>query len=248
MELETSIGTVALYAMLTAVATGLGALPFAAIKNISAKWVSYGDAMAAGLMLAASFNLITEGLNYGMPRTVFGIVIGLVFIVWSRRYLNHDEESQIGKLKGANAIKALMVVGVMTLHSFAEGIGVGVSFGGGETFGVFITSAIALHNVPEGLAIALVLIPKGVSVTKAIFWSIFSSLPQPLMAVPAYLFVELFEIVLPAGLGLAAGAMIWMVFSEMIPDALADSSPQHIAVIVTISIAAMVAFQALLAI
>jgi len=69
------------------------------------------------------------------------------------------------------------------------------------------------------MAICLVLIPSGTSVAKASLWSIFTSLPQPLMAVPAYVFVRMFEPLLPIGLGLAAGAMIWMVFAERVPDA-----------------------------
>jgi len=72
---------------------------------------------------------------------------------------------------------------------------------------VFITTAIAIHNIPEGLAICLVLIPRGTSVTKASLWSIFTSLPQPLMAVPAYIFVLVFEPLLPIGLGFVIGAL-----------------------------------------
>jgi zinc transporter ZupT len=118
-----------------------------------------------------------------------------------------------------------------------------VSFGGGREFGAFISLAIAVHNIPEGLAIALVLIPKGVKPWKAALWAIFSSLPQPLVAVPAFLFVQVFEPFLPIGLGLAAGAMIWMVISELIPDAIEDAPKEQVATIVTVAVAAMTAFQ-----
>jgi zinc transporter ZupT len=132
----------------------------------------------------------------------------------------------------------------MTAHSFAEGIGVGVSFGGGEKLGLFITAAIAIHNIPEGLAISLVMVPKGTKPVKAALWSIFTSLPQPLMAVPAFLFVLLFEPWLPVGLGLAAGAMIWMVFAELIPDAYeGGASGAAIGIAVTLAFAALLAFQ-----
>jgi zinc transporter ZupT len=83
-------------------------------------------------------------------------------------------------------------------------------------------------------------------VWRAGLWSIFTSLPQPLMAVPAFLFVSLFKTFLPVGLGLAAGAMIWMVFAELLPDAFEDASPQAAAIAATAAVAAMTAFQALI--
>jgi len=234
------------YASITALATGLGALPLIALRDVPRRWVSIGDAVAAGLMLAASFNLIFEGIEYSMPRVLLGAIVGLAAIVASRRLLPQEASPSVTDLAGAGAIKAILIVGVMTAHSFAEGIGVGVSFGDTTEFGTFISLAIAVHNVPEGLAIALVLVPQGESVFKAALWSIFSSLPQPLMAVPAYLFVESFQPFLPVGLGLAAGAMIWMVFAELIPDALDDASPNAVAISVTLAIAAMMAFQVLI--
>jgi ZIP family zinc transporter len=87
---------------------------------------------------------------------------------------------------------------------------------------------------------------EGVGVGRAALWSIFSSLPQPLMAVPAFVFVEVFRELLPYGLGFAAGAMIWMVFSELVPDALEEASSDLIAVVITASVVAMVAFQVLI--
>ncbi len=241
-----NVGAVFVYALITALATGLGALPFAFVKSFPRRWLGIGNAIAAGLMLAASFGLIYEGVGYSLARTMIGVLVGLGFILWSHSFLDGHESLGFADLSGLNARKALMIVGVMTLHSFAEGVGVGVSFGGGLAFGIFITIAIAVHNIPEGLAISLVLVPRGVSWWKAALWSIFSSLPQPLMAVPAYLFVEYFKQVLPAGLGFAAGAMIWMSFAELIPDALEDADAPAVATTVVLASVAMVSFQVLL--
>jgi zinc transporter, ZIP family len=105
----------------------------------------------------------------------------------------------------------------MTVHSFAEGLGVGAAFGGGESLGLVTAIAIAVHNIPEGLATSLVLVPQGVGVLRAAGWSVFSSLPQPLVAVPAFLFVSFFDGLVPLGLGLAGGAMLWMVVAQVVP-------------------------------
>jgi zinc transporter ZupT len=241
------VATVFLLALLTAIATGLGALPFAFAKHPTRAWLGASNAVAAGLMLAASFGLIYEGVNHGLFRTLAGALLGLGFIVTARRVLRQDEHPAVfAGMGGLDARKALLIVGVMTVHSFTEGVGIGVSFGGGEALGLFISLALAVHNVPEGLAISLVLVPRGVGWVRAAWWSVFSSLPQPLMAVPAFLFVELFRTLLPYGLGFAAGAMIWMVFSELVPDALEEASSNLVAVVVTVSVVAMVAFQVLI--
>jgi zinc transporter, ZIP family len=242
-----SLAQVFLLALLTAVATGLGALPFLFFKSVTRNWLGISNALAGGLMISASFGLIYEGAAYGLWRMLLGVVLGLGFIVLTRALLQHEEHpvvfAQMGNL---DARKALLIVGVMTLHSFTEGVAVGVSFGGGEAFGLFISLALAVHNIPEGLAISLVLVPRGVGVGRAAFWSVFSSLPQPMMAVPAFLFVGLFEPLLPIGLGFAGGAMIWMVFSELVPDALQETRSNSVAIVVTLAAAAMVAFQFLI--
>jgi ZIP family zinc transporter len=243
----TSTAEVFIFALLTAIATGLGALPFAFFKALPRRWLGASNALAAGLMLAASFGLLYEGIGHGSLRTLAGALTGLVFIVLVRRLLQRDEHPAVfAQMNDMDARKALLVVGVMTMHSFTEGVGVGVSFGGGVELGLFITLAIAVHNIPEGLAISLVLVPRGVGWTRAALWSVFSSLPQPVMAVPAFVFVETFEPLLPFGLGFAAGAMIWMVFSELVPDALKEASGNLVEIIVTLSVLAMVAFQILI--
>jgi len=243
----TGAASVFLFALLTAVATGLGAVPFAFAKHPTRRWLGASNAIAAGLMLAASFGLVYEGVNHGLFSTVAGALLGLGFIVAARRYLRQEEHPAVfASMSDLDASKALLIVGVMTVHSFTAGVCIGVSFGGGQVLGLFISLALAVHNIPEGLAISLVLVPRGVGWGKAALWSVFSSLPQPLMAVPAFLFVEVFRELLPYGLGFAAGAMIWMVFSELVPDALEEASSNLVAVVVTISVVAMVAFQILI--
>ncbi len=244
--ISVTVWTVFLAALLTALATGLGAIPFFFVKTIERRWISLASALAAGLMLGASHGLIVDGGSHDTGRLLVGVVLGLAFISIAHRLLSERSDLSVGALRGAEALKALTIIGVMTVHSFAEGIAVGVSFGAGQVLGGFIALAIAVHNIPEGLAISLVLVPRGTAAWCAGLWAIFSSLPQPLMAVPAFLLVEAFAPVLPVGLGFAAGAMIWMVFSELIPDALEDATSSQVAMVVTLSIAAMIAFRALI--
>jgi zinc transporter ZupT len=239
----TAVGSVFAAAMLTALATGLGALPFLFMRDISGWWLSIANGAAAGLMLGASHNLIAEGTKLDVGLVLLGMLIGLAAIVLANLLIKRRQAPQIADLRGANAVKALLLLGVMTAHSFAEGVGVGVAFGGAGELGLFITTAIAIHNIPEGLAICLVLIPRGTSIVKAALWSVFTSLPQPLMAVPAFVFVSFFESFLPLGLGLAAGAMIWMVFSELIPDALKGASSSSIGIAVVLAMTGLWAFQ-----
>ena len=236
--------TVFLFALLTAVATGLGALPFLLFRSVTRPWLGIGSAIAAGLMTAASIGLLIEGAERGFWGTILGVGIGLVFMIAGHRWLEGRSDVEMGRLGGADARKALLVIAVMTVHSISEGVGVGVSFGGGATLGVFITIAIAVHNIPEGLAISLVMVPRGESVGRAAAWSVFSSLPQPLFAVPAYLFVAAFDGLLPAGLGFAAGAMLWMVVAELVPEARRDAPGNSAAWTGFLAVVAMLAFQA----
>jgi len=212
---------VGLAALVTALATGLGALPFVFFGDMSRRWLGVSNAIAAGFMLSASGALLIEGGIRDVWRTAAGAAVGAVFIYATHRMLR-GYDLEFGELRGADAMKGVLIVGVMTLHSFSEGVGVGVSYGGGAELGIFITIAIAIHNIPEGLAISLVLVPRGASVRSAAWWSIFSSLPQPLVAVPAFLFVEQFSRFLSVGLGFAGGAMIWLVLAELLPDARAE--------------------------
>ncbi len=231
-----------LYALVTALATGLGAIPFLFVRKLSGSVMAYANATAAGLMLGASFGLVAEGTQYGGWQTVIGGGVGVGFILATQRVLSRYDVS-FGVARGAGARKVLLMLVVMTAHSFSEGVAVGVAFGGGMTLATAITLAIAVHNIPEGLAISAVLRSRGRSVANCAMWSIISSLPQPLMAVPAFLFVDAFRSVLPYGVGFAAGAMVFMVLVELLPEAYEDARRPVVAVLVSATLVGMVLFQ-----
>ena len=236
--------TVFIAALITALATGLGALPLLFRHDTGQRALGLANAAASGVMTAASVSLFLEGIHRSGSRSVAGVLAGALFVLVVSRALHAPgHEHDFGSLRGEDAVKALLIVAVMTVHSVAEGVGVGAAFGGGETLGLLIAIAIAVHNIPEGLAISLVLVPRGVSVRAAAGWSIFSSLPQPLLAVPAFLFVDAFQGLLPAALGFAAGAMVWMVARELVPEALRQAPARAVAATATVAFGIMLAFQ-----
>ena len=169
----------------------------------------------------------------------------MIFILVTQHVLERYDEDELvfGAATGESARRMFLMVVVMTVHSFSEGVAVGVSFGGGVELATLITAAIAVHNIPEGVAITAVMRPRGVSVARSGFWSVVSSLPQPLMAVPAFLFVEAFRPGLPWGLGFAAGAMVFMVLVELLPEAFHEGGRRTVATLTTVTVIGMVLFQ-----
>ncbi|CAI9103031.1 OLC1v1001446C1 [Oldenlandia corymbosa var. corymbosa] len=242
-----SVSTVAIFTLAMAAATGLGAVPFFFVE-LDSQWSGICNGMAAGVMLAASFDLIQEGQDHGSGSwVVFGILAGGIFIRLCKKLLEHYGEVSMLDIKGADAAKVILVVGIMTLHSFGEGSGVGVSFAGskGISQGILVTLAIAVHNIPEGLAVSMVLVSRGVSPQKAFIWSVITSLPQPIVAVPSFMCADAFHKFLPFATGFAAGCMIWMVVAEVLPDGLKEAAPSHVATAATLSVVFMVGLGAM---
>ena len=233
-------------ALATALATGLGALPFAVRCLKAAAWLGTANALASGVMLGATGSLVWEGVASSGARTALGAACGALFVALAHRFVASGHVHALRGLNGFDTRKALLIVIVMTVHSVSEGVGVGAAFGGGDGFGLLIAAAIAIHNVPEGLAISLVLVPRGARVRAAAAWSVFSSLPQPLMAVPAFFFVEQVQALLPVAFGFAAGAMLWMVVRELLPEALAQTPARRVATVAAVSCVLMLGLQIVL--
>ncbi|MFB6281775.1 MAG: ZIP family metal transporter [Haloferacaceae archaeon] len=232
--------------LLTALATGLGAVPFFFFDDLSDRWNVVLWGVASGIMVSASvFGLVLEGLAEGslvavvrvggaaLPAGIVpGVLAGVVLVVVSHRIIE-DYEVDPGRYEAADVRKLLLILGILTVHSFPEGVAVGVAFaelgfeGGVPILGfsvpllaIFMTVAISIHNVPEGVAISIPLRAMGVPTRRMVWWAVFSSLPQPLGAVVAFYFVRIAREFLPFGFGFAAGAMVFLVVSEFIPEAL----------------------------
>jgi ZIP family zinc transporter len=220
--------------LVTALATGLGALPFLVLDEIGDRGNVVLWGLSSGIMVSASvFGLVQEGLVEGTPLEIAaGMAVGVLLVVVAHELLV-DTEIDPQEYEEADFKKLVLILGILTVHSFPEGIAVGVSFadlgleGGTQILGatvpvlaVFMTIAISIHNVPEGTAISIPLKSMGVSGWRMVWWAVFSSLPQPIGAVIAFGFVRVARAFLPFGFGFAAGAMIYLVLTEFVPEAL----------------------------
>lgn len=219
--------------LITDLATGLGAIPFFFKDEFSDGWIVALWGVASGIMATASvMGLIPEGLLSG---TVFDVVIGLligVALVEVASRLLDSHEIDPGQFKEADFKKLILILGVLTVHSFPEGVAIGVSFaelglqGGIPILGfavpavaITMTIAISIHNIPEGIAISIPFKSMNISNWKMLGATIFSSLPQPIGAVIAFVFVREARFVLPIGYGFAAGAMLYLVGTEFVEEA-----------------------------
>jgi zinc transporter, ZIP family len=214
--------TVFLLSLGTAFATGLGALPFAfGRSSFTSRTIGTWYALAGGLMVGSSVMLIQEAIYAGQGlQGGVGLVLGYGLVWLVSKYLRHDAKE--AALQNMTKVRSLRSVGlffwVLTLHSASEGIGMGVAFGPSAQLGTMTSVAMALHNIPEGIALCLMLVPRGVSWQRSGLLAIATSLPQPLLAVPAYLLVDHFRMFIGIGMGLAAGAMLAVCVTDILPE------------------------------
>lgn len=212
-------------------ATALGAIAAIALRDIAARTQDIMLGFAAGMMLAASsFSLILPGIEAarelsGSPLLAAGIVVlglglGVALMIGLDRFVPHEHTESGRRGPQVERINRVwLFVLAITLHNLPEGMAIGVSFANGDMqVGLPLTTAIAIQDIPEGLAVALALRVTGISALRAAMIAIASGLMEPIGAVVGLGISSSFALGYPIALGLAAGAMIFVVSHEVIPE------------------------------
>ena len=207
----------------TAFATGLGAVPVFLLGDRASGLRPFLWGTTVGLMGVASIvGLLLPALDEDGGTTVAaGLLVGILFLLGSRRLLA-TREVHVGKLRGAGVRQALLVFGVLLVHSLPEGFAIGTAFASDtEGLALFIFLAIALQNVPEGTSVAIPMQSAGFGPAQQFWAAVLTSAPQPFGAVIAYVAVEEIDALLPFSFAFAAGAMLALVIVELAPEAYA---------------------------
>lgn len=211
--------------------TGIGALPVLFGKTISRRSSDTLLGFAAGVMISASFfSLILPGIDaatahYGSVTIAAmvagaGIALGAALVWLMNETLPHEHfvEGPQGADPGALSKIWLFVIAI-TIHNFPEGMAVGVGFGGGNVAnGLSLATGIGLQNAPEGLAVAVALFGLGYSKWKSFGIALLTGLIEPIGGLIGAAAITVSEVLLPWGLTFAAGAMLYIISHEIIPE------------------------------
>jgi ZIP family zinc transporter len=202
-------------------ATGVGALPVLFTRKVSQRLMDGMLGFAAGVMLAAtSFSLIVPAIEFGgVWITVLGVAVGALFLdqvdkLTPHLHLIHGREGPSSTLS-----RVWLFILAITIHNFPEGLAVGVGFGSGDiSSGTALAIGIGLQNMPEGLAVALPLLRENYSKGKALLIALLSGLVEPVGGLIGVAAVTIARPFLPFGLAFAAGAMLFVISDEIIPE------------------------------
>ncbi|MEA3346899.1 MAG: ZIP family metal transporter [Candidatus Auribacterota bacterium] len=213
--------TGSLASLLAGLATGIGALLVFFVRKVSDRFLDASLGFAAGVMLAAtSFSLIVPAIEVGgIWKTVIGIILGAVFLIYAEKFTPHMHHVTGVKGPSAKLSKLWLFILAITIHNFPEGMAVGVGFGGGDIkAGTALAIGIGLQNIPEGLAVALPLLREKSTRAKAFLIALLTGLVEPIGGFLGISIVSVGEFLLPYGLAFAAGAMLFVISEEIIPE------------------------------
>lgn len=224
--------------LLTAIGVG-GATVFGALigfifKNLSHKFSDIILSFAAGVMLAAAvLGLIVPSLEYGgkyaLLITVAGIFVGAVCLNFMDRLVPHLHKLSGGSEEAHHGNeklnKVLLFVLAIAIHNLPEGIAAGVGFGtGNNAEALVIAGGIALQNIPEGMVIVAPMVAAGIKPKRAFLYAALTGVVEVLGTLLGFFAVSLASAVLPFALAFAGGTMLYVISDEMIPETHAHGS------------------------
>ncbi len=225
MDNVTLLGLTA--SMAAGLATAAGALPvFFLRRELPARVLDTLLGFAAGVMLAAtSFSLIIPAIEKGgggvrgAGLAVLGILLGGFFLDAADRFFPHQHPGTGREGRQSSLRKIWLFVIAITIHNFPEGMAVGVGFGDGDIGnGLSLALGIGLQNIPEGLAVALALQREGYTRGRLFLVALLTGLVEPVGGLVGVVLVQAARPLLPLALSFAAGAMLFVVSDEIIPE------------------------------
>ena len=205
-------------------ATIAGAVFGFLFKGISHRFSDHVLSFASGVMIAASvIGLILPSIEEGRPSTLLlsllGIVAGALLISVIDRAVPHLHGIVGGDSVGDSADKVLVFVIAIAIHNIPEGLAAGVGFGAEDATSAFmIASGIALQNLPEGMVLIAPMLSSGISKGRTFFIATLTGVVEIVFTVLGYLTVNISGALLPFFLSLAGGSMIFVICDEMIPE------------------------------
>ncbi|MBO5223216.1 MAG: ZIP family metal transporter [Clostridia bacterium] len=214
-------------------ATVIGSLIGFIFKNITHRFSDIVLSFAAGVMLAASvFGLIIPSLEYGgewkLLITIGSLFVGAIVLNLLDKLVPHVHkllEPDPEKHNNAKLSKVLLFVMAIAIHNLPEGIAAGVGFGSGDMAQAFIIAGgIALQNIPEGMVIIGPMLSSGVSKGKTLVCALITGLVEVVGTFIGYFAVSISQVVLPFALAFAGGTMLYVISDEMIPETHAHGS------------------------
>ena len=218
-------------ALIASLFSGLGGILIYCKKQYTRSNINFMLNMAAGIMLSSSvFNLLVPAIKtitsveaniyYGAFIIILAIICGVGVIWILHEFLPHEHEKEL--LQNVNLINpksALLFVFAIALHKLPEGIAIGVSYGGFEYINpLALTIGMALQNIPEGLMVATSLFAIGFNKRKSASYATLTGLIQPLGSVIGVLFTGISQGMIPFGMALAGGTMLFVIINEVLPE------------------------------
>ena len=210
-----------LASLASGLATGVGALPALLVKKASDRLLDAMLGFAGGVMIAASlFGLLVPSFRLGgIWISVAGFLFGVAFLDRANLAIPHLHRLRGREGPMANLRRVSLLLLAMAIHNIPEGLAVGISFGEDDrSAGLVIAISIGLQNIPEGLAIAFPLIREGYKRWRAVLYATLTGLVEPVWGLLGVTLVTAAKSILPVGLAFAAGAMLFVVFQEIIHE------------------------------